>query len=791
MLLLVIQHAQADTVGAIYGSYVNLNYAQERAAAVGAQLGVEVHIVNVQVHGVEYYRVVSYAADRPAAEALARAARSEGLEGAWVSALPDPSSQVSVYARASSSRVATAEQAVERLESIPAQPASDPPAALADPAAASAPAAAEIPRVREDIGTVRLSTDGTEVDIELSKLPVSDVDLRLDGRLDEALWARLPSYDNMLITDPDTLGAPRYKTDTRFFYTDRGMYIGVFMEQPSETLLARLSSRDEFLNRDSWGITLDTSGEGLYGYWFTVNLGGSVMDGKIAAERQYSNEWDGPWQSATAELPNGWSTEMFLPWSMMTMPDADAGVRNFGFWVNRKVAYIDERWSWPALPFQSPRFMSVLATMRTPGVAPKQQIEVFPNVAFTRDEIDGEDEFRAGLDLSWRPTTNLQVTATLNPDFGVVESDDVVVNLSSFETFFPEKRLFFLEGREVFQTTPRNRVSTRGPSGVGSRQTTSTFNPEPTTLLNTRRIGGPPRVEVPDEVDVEGVELGKPSDLLGAFKVTGSYGGLRYGVLSAFEDDVTLPGVVNSGPGAGLVTRVEAEGRDFGVARLLYETTGEGRTSVGYLGTMVRYEDFDAIVHGVDGHWLSPNGLWQLDTQFMHSDVDEVTGNGGLADITFKPTQGVEHKLTLDWLEDTLNIRDLGFIRRNDSRNVIYRYNFSTGRGLTRLRSKRYSVVLSNEWNQQGRLVRSGYFLRNGWTFKNLSEIRTEFDYFPARWDDRNSFGNGDFRTEDRWVAEVGYGTNTSKPISFSALLGARNEEKGDWTVRAALGTTF
>ncbi len=774
--------------GVVFGSYLNLEYAQKRQVELGRELGLETRIVKMMVNGAVRYRVVFIAGDDTAARQVQAQAQAMGVSDAWVTTLEQS-------------------RAVVQQSAPPRQPAGEPPATmnLAAPLAQDAPDS-QSPRagsgandLQNDVvegltppkmGRVELSTDGTDVNITLPRFREGDFELELDGRLDEAFWSTIPGYDNLLVTDPDTMARPRHATDMRVFYTDKGMYIGVFMEQPPETLLARLSSRDEFLNRDSWGITLDTSGEGLYGYWFTINLGGSIMDGKVIAERQYSNEWDGPWDRASAELDNGWSAEMFLPWSMMTMPDTGQD-RTFGFYVNRKVAYLDERWTWPALPFTSPAFMSVLAKMEAPGVAPKQALEIFPNVAYTMDEISGEDEYRAGVDLNWRPTTNLQVTATLNPDFGVVESDDVVINLSAFETFFPEKRLFFLEGQEVFQTTPRARVRGRGPSGTGARQTTSTFNPEPTTLLNTRRIGGPPRVDIPNDVDVEGVERGKPTDLLGAFKVTGQNGPFRYGVLSAFEDDVKLPGVINSGPNAGLPTRVESDGRDFGVVRFLYENTGAGRQSIGYLGTMVDYPTHEAIVHGVDGHWLSPNGLWQVDTQLMHSDVDDVTGNGVLADISYKPKQGHEHKLTLDYLEDTLNVRDLGFIRRNDSQNIIYRYDFSTGRGLEKLRSKRRSVVVSNEWNTDGKQVRGGYFFRNGWTFKNFSEIRTEFDYFPSRWDDRNSFGNGIFKVDDRFIAEVGFGTSTSKPLSFSFLAGMRQEELSDWTARYAVGMTY
>ncbi|NCF45921.1 MAG: hypothetical protein GWP70_14035, partial [Proteobacteria bacterium] len=657
--------------------------------------------------------------------------------------------------------------------------------------AAVVPAAAAPSQDTSEVNTLRLNSFGEDVSILLPSLNATAAAVSIDGKIDEAVWQDLPSYDNMLVMDPDTLEQPRYKTDVRMFYTEQGMYVAARMEQPKETLVSRLSSRDQCINRDEFGITLDTSGEGLYGYWFASSLGGSVKDGKVAPERQFSREWDGPWVSATAELDDGWSTEMFLPWSMMTMADVENGERTFGFWMTRKVAYLDERWSWPALPYTSKRFMSALLELRIPEVEPRQQVSFFPYVSAARDELNGEDEYRVGADFSWRPTSNLQVTAALNPDFGAVESDDVVVNLTAFETFFPEKRLFFLEGREVFNTTPRSQPGRSSPSGGGSRQTTSTFTGEPTTLLNTRRIGGAARVDVPDGVSVSGVELGQPTDLLGAAKVTGQRGALRYGVLGAMEDDAILRGTLTEGVNAGEEVHITAEGRDFAVARLLLEEAGDGRRSIGYLGTMTRYADSEAVVHGVDAHWLSRNGTWRFDSQLMGSEVDDIVGYGGFADLAYVPRQGVGHTLQMEYLDKKLDISDLGYIRRNNVMGTKYIYNWSTGRGLKRLRSKKRSVMLVHSWNLDGRLERSGYFFRNGWTFKNLSEIRTEIDYFPERWDDRNSFGNGAFKTDGRIVAEVGYGTNTSKALSFSALAGVRQEELGDWTIRSSLGFTY
>ena len=621
--------------------------------------------------------------------------------------------------------------------------------------------------------------------IDVPHFDEDKLSIRIDGRLDEGIWSELQAHDGMLVISPDTLAAPAHGTRVIYFHTERGLYVGAKLEQPPETLVARLSGRDQFINRDSFGVTLDTSGEGLYGYWFTVNLGGAVMDGKVAPERRYSNEWDGPWLHGTAELADGWSVEMFLPWSMMAMPQTD-GPRRMGFFTNRKVTYLDERWAVPPLPFTSARFMSTLGQLQLGDVRPRRQLDFYPYLSVTQDEIRNEDRYRGGLDLFWRPTSNFQVAATANPDFGAVESDDVVVNLTAFETFFPEKRLFFLEGNEVFITTPRSRVRSGGPGGFG-RRTLTTYSPTPTTLLNTRRIGGPPGIEVPDGSSAEGAELGRPTDLLGAVKVTGQAGHWRYGLLTAFEDDVRRVAERNDGTPIRLIQ----DGRDFGVARLLYEASGDGRWSAGYIGTLTRRHDGDAVVHGIDAHLLSANGKITWDGQFMASDVDGSRGYGGFLDFAYVPTREWRHSVSLDYIDASLDISDLGFIRRNDYRNLRYRAQFSRSQGLTYLRNRSASLLLSHEQNGAGRTVRSAAFLRTAWVFPNSSELRTELDFFPAQWDDRNSFGNGTFKIRDRWTGELALGTDTGKPLSVSILAGVRHESLGGRTYRAAAGVTF
>ena len=108
---------------------------------------------------------------------------------------------------------------------------------------------------QEPIGLVRLGSDGEEINIELPRLDIDEATIELDGRLDESIWASIPGYDNMLVMDPDTLEKTRFKTDARMFYTEEGLFCGCLWSKPRETFNVRLSSRDEFINRDSIGIT--------------------------------------------------------------------------------------------------------------------------------------------------------------------------------------------------------------------------------------------------------------------------------------------------------------------------------------------------------------------------------------------------------------------------------------------------------------------------------------------------------------------------------------------------------
>ena len=761
-----------DAGGVVIGSFADPLRAAEQREAVG--VGLESTVVEVSVDGERYYRVVVFT---PAPHDFAKEVSAGRYAGAWfwegarTASLARPFKGPVTDARAPASQHSVDRFGVASLRRIAGN-------------------AAQVSMDGDDAGSEGSSIvmRGPGRQDALAVPRYENAGIEIDGVLNEAIWNEVTPHDNMVVINPDTLEPARHPTEMRFIYTDQGLYIGVINYQPAETLIARLSSRDVHINRDQWGIALDTSGEGLYGYVFNVALGGTLIDGKVAPERSFALEWDGPWEAATHARSDGWSLEVFLPWSMMTLPRVD-GDRTMGFWVNRQVAYVSEMWGWPALPFTGARFMSALKPMALPGVTPKKQLVAFPYGSGSYDGGPGVDEadVRAGVDIFWRPTSDLQLTAALYPDFGSVESDDVVVNLTSRETFFPEKRLFFLEGNENFITSPRSQTmrSSGGGSG-GARKTARSFTGTPTTLLNTRRIGGAPLIDIPEDITVPGYERSKPTQLLGALKLTGQTGAMRYGVLSALEDDPVLYGQRD-----GVRTGVKGDGRNFSVARLMYESVDEGRRSFGYLGTLVDHPLRKATTHGVDVHFMNASGKLNVDTQFLMSDIEGSKGFGGWTDIDYTPRRGLMHMFGLEYLDKKIDISDLGFLERSDSIGGRYTLMYMKSSGMKRFRSWQSMSTLTNWVNGDGRNIKTGIFSRNSLTFKNLNEVRGHLYYFPRRWEDLESRGNGSFRTHDRVFWELAFGTDTSQKFSWSVQGGGMQESLSGRTQFMGVGMTY
>jgi len=541
------------------------------------------------------------------------------------------------------------------------------------------------------------------------------------------------------------------------------------MEQPADTIIERFVARDEFrVSRDRVDFSLDTSGDGRYGYWMGLSLGDSQMDGTILPERNYGATWDGAWYGATQRTNRGWSAEFYIPWSQVAMPKSTAD-RRIGIKTGRAVAHLGEEWGWPWLTETQSRFISRFQPLDLVNVDPRQNWSVFPYASGTADQISDETRYKAGMDLFWRPSTNFQLTGTVNPDFGSVESDNVVVNLTADETFFPEKRLFFQEGQEIFQLIGRRRD----------------FRQQPLTVLNTRRIGGRPRdLDLPAGVELSRRQELKPADIIAAAKATGQFGAFRYGVLAAFEDDTDYLADDN--------LQYTQDGRDFGAFRILYEDSkGAAYRGVGWITTLVAHPEADAIVHGTDFHYLTTSGKWSVNGQVLVSDRDETgTGTGGTTDITFTPRQGLKHEYRMTLLDDKIDVNDLGFQTRNDVSDFQYQIQWNKS-GLTKIRDFQLSPFVRYAVNGDGYETNTAIAFSGALTFNNLFAVNGFYAYLPERFDDRNSFDNGTFEIRARSRGELNFNTDFSRPVSLFGKIGIMGEAVYGTTIDTKLGVSW
>lgn len=605
--------------------------------------------------------------------------------------------------------------------------------------------------------------------ISIPRMLHSELDIKIDGKLDDAAWRRAAVITDFTVIDPDTMAKPRWPTKLMLIYTERGIYAGYDAEQPPETVVAVLSPEDTGTRfGDFVGLILDTSGEGKYGYWVSLASSGVKTDGTLIPEAQFNADWDGVWYGETSLTERGWSAEIFLPWSQLAMPKQE-GTRRMSIFASRKVAAIGERWGVPALPLTINQFMRHMRPMNLEGVNPRQQWSAIPYASVTQDQVKNATKLRAGAELFWRPSTNFQVAGSILPDFGNVESDDVVVNLSALETFFPEKRLFFLEGRDIFFTTPR--------SDAGR-------NVFPVTVVNTRRIGGASRPpDVPDGVVIPTAELNQQVELFGAVKTTGQVGAFRYGLLGASEDDVTFE--VDG-------EKYKQSGSDYAVVRLLWEdSTFGGYRAIGAISTVVAHPEDDAVVHGIDYHYLSVDGAWKLDGQFLYSDKDSVgQGWGGLADLVYNPRRGLKFDLGLEHYDDKLDINDLGFLQRNNITRATARVDY-TDPNVSWARQLNLSAFTIYVVNGDGDVTGQGVSASTNVLLNNLGRMQSSLLFFGPRTDDLESFGNGSFKIPGRWELHTDYFSDFSRPFSYRVGVDLNGEKIDGVAIKARVGVEW
>jgi hypothetical protein len=537
--------------------------------------------------------------------------------------------------------------------------------------------------------------------------------ITIDGELTEPEWAGAQTFTDFRVTEPLTREVAPYGTELRVLARPEGLFFGARLEHPRDQRTHGRSPRDSpNMGADPLIVIVDFEGRGRSAYEFTVSLSGAVRDSIVLNQTDISTDWDAVWYSAVHEGDTGWSVEIEIPWSVAPEGVVNGEKRTIGFYVSRYLKRAGIRYAFPAIELFNSTFVQGFQRIDVPRYK-TSSFDFVPYVSTSADMLASSTSTHAGADIVWKPNGRNQVTAAIKPDFGQVESDDLVVNFSAIETFFSDKRPLFTQGQQLFDL----RMPLNG------------------RLINTRRIGGAPDI---------GPEGG--TDVLAGAKYTGDSGGSEYGLFAAIEEDSS-----------------EARGRQYLAARWHHKL---GASSIGYLGTYARHPtlDRDAIVHALDFDATLAPGL-KLDTQAIATDirdpVDAQRGFGTFATLRYQPGGIWQQTVRAIWLDRRFDINDFGYmergsIRQLNSETYLYKRSYPESSPLV---TTNWYLGLNLRYSDRSVRLPANAELGHYWQWKAGSYLYSNYYGESSGTDDLLLRGNGDVRLPGRHSLRTEFGS--------------------------------
>lgn len=456
----------------------------------------------------------------------------------------------------------------------------------------------------------------------------------IDGNLGDSAWAQVAPTTAFTQKFPNEAASPTEATELRVLYDDSTLYVAFNCIQTATPVTARLARRDRQVESDWVQVEV---GDGANAYEFSINAAGVLSDGLRFNDTDFSADWDAVWDARVVQHERGWSAEMSIPLRIFRH---SIGTSDWGFQARRYISQRQETDEWAFIPRAVAGEISHYGSLS--GVADVRRtnpLELLPYVSGGANWSDMKPGGRvlgdlgysatAGVDLAWRIGKDLTLDATINPDFAQVEIDQLVLNLTTYETFVPEKRPFFLAGMAVFQL-PRMELM-----------------PTSQTLFYTRRIGAAPATPVTGATGVPSTP--EPSTIYAAAKLTGRLApGVSIGLVSAVtgRNDATI-----EAPGAPSQDFLADPLAVANVARI--KVAVAGGANLGVLATALRRLEpenaypmtmqsggeqvqqcpdgsktapgarcfHDAYVAGLDGSWRSGSGTYFASGQALVTSI--------------------------------------------------------------------------------------------------------------------------------------------------------------------------
>jgi hypothetical protein len=503
----------------------------------------------------------------------------------------------------------------------------------------------------------------------------------IDGKDNDEVWRLAPVISGFRQFRPVEDADPSLKTEAKVAYDDHNFYVFVRAFDPHpDSIQKLLARRDIRICCDQIKIMIDSYHDRRSGYEFAVNPGGVKRDYAVFDDNNEDEAWDGVWEVGTLVDSLGWTTEFRIPLSQLRY--AHAPTNTFGFAIWRDIdRHSMERVGWPLYRVTQTGFISQLGqVVGLDGLAAPKRLELAPYAVVKNVPMPGferDQQYTAGADIKFGLTSNITVDATVNPDFGQVEADPSQVNLTAFETFFQERRPFFIEGTGIFQFGVN--CSVVSCSGEG--------------LFYSRRVGRDPQLRQ----EYGDAQSPTASRILGAAKLTGRLpGGLTLGLL----DGVTQRA---HGPGDRTIEPLT----NYAALRVKQDFR-KGESGIGLMATAVNRdvdqwtEDFlrrHAYVAAMDvrhrfrgGRYQlsgsldfstvagTPSAIAQTQRSFVHNyqrpddkvafDSTRTSLSGDAEELLFRRMSGfITFETSYQRRSPGFELNDLGFLRRADQQS--------------------------------------------------------------------------------------------------------------------------
>lgn len=625
-------------------------------------------------------------------------------------------------------------------------------------------------------------------------------EMRIDGHLDEAVWQKT-GYGDFTQRNPLDGKPATEATEVWVAYDDKALYIAAWLRdsEPGQ-IVGLLGRRDDPLDSDWFTCAVDPYFDRRSGYSFSVNPAGSLRDCTLYNDEWSDDSWDGVWQAAARVDERGWTVEMRIPYDQLRFPARDEYVWgvNFKRTIQRKNE--QDYFSW--VPKEENGYVSHFARLTgIRDIRPGRHFEIMPytvgKLAFRPQEEGnpfrtGSELFAgAGLDLKYGLKSNLTLDLSLNPDFGQVEVDPAEVNLSVFETYYSEKRPFFIEGANIFAF---------GSGGANNNMGFNWSNPE---LFYSRRVGQSPQ----GSVSTNGyARYPETTTILGAVKVTGKVAGnWNIGLMNALT--AREYAAVDDG---GSRSNQEVEPfSDYAVLRA-QKDFNQGRQGLGFIATGV-FRDMrnpgllnvlcdQALALGADGWlqlgkkqqwaltgWLgatrvagsqdyifslqrSPLHYFQRpDADHLALDADATSLSGWSGRVALNKQKGnVIFNAALGAVSPGFDANNLGFQRRGDYVNahLVAGYNWLHPGKV--FRSASVLTAMASGWDFGGNAIMKNYFLFFNGEFLNYWGGEIDLGVMDASYDKEATRGGALMRQPTGAFMDFSTYSDSRKPLVFS-----------------------